>query len=82
MIARELSKNQNRRQSLVEFDRACELEPDNPENFAFCGVTLGQLGEFQRGIDDFKRTLQLNPEYPDARKVLQALENLAREARG
>jgi tetratricopeptide (TPR) repeat protein len=80
--ARESSKSQNRRQSLVELDRACALEPDNAENFSFRGITLAQLGDLQRAIVDFKRTLQLKPQYPDALKVLETLERMAREAKG
>lgn len=79
--ARETSKRGDRRASVPLLDKACALEPDNPENFAFRGATLGQLGEFRRAIDDFNRTLELNPQYPNGREVLQALKNMERDSR-
>ena len=77
--ARELCKKNELRQALDELNRAVELEPENPLNFLFRGLTHAQAENYDAAIDDVTHTLQLDPQYPDGQKALQSLKNMARE---
>jgi uncharacterized membrane protein YhaH (DUF805 family)/Flp pilus assembly protein TadD len=72
----------DRKQTILELNKAVELDPDNPELFYFRGVTLSLLGQFKPAINDIEQTLKLDPQYPDAQKALQALKNLAKKGSG
>jgi tetratricopeptide (TPR) repeat protein len=77
--ARELSKQKEIRRALDELNRAVELEPDNPLNFFFRGVTYVQVEDYDAAFNDVTHTLQLDPQYPDGQEALQHLENMVRE---
>jgi len=77
--ARELSKKKESLRALDELNRAVELEPDNPLNFFFRGLTYAQVENYDAAINDVTHTLQLDPQYPDGQKILQSLKNMARE---
>jgi tetratricopeptide (TPR) repeat protein len=80
--ARELSKKKEIQRALDELNRAVELEPDNPLNFFFRGLTYGQVENYDAAINDVAHTLLLDPQYPDGQKILQSLKNMAQEKKG
>lgn len=75
--ARELGKKKKHPEALDLLNKAAELEPDNPLNFFFRGLTYSQMGDFNAAINDVTRTLQLDPQYPEGQEVLQSLKNMA-----
>lgn len=77
--ARELSKKKEIQPALDELNRAVELEPDNPLNFFFRGVTYVQVENYDAAINDVTHTLQLDPKYPDGQEALQHLKKMAGE---
>ena len=50
-------------QALRALTRACELAPDNPENFYQRGMVFWESNQPGRALTDFDRALQLKPSY-------------------
>lgn len=51
-------------EALADFNRALELEPDDPEVFNNRGVTYDHLERYEEALSDYGRALKLKPDYP------------------
>ena len=58
-------------QALKHFQRALDLDPDNPGIWHALGVTLFNLRRYPEAIQYFSRYLQLDPDNPTANELLQ-----------
>ena len=58
---------QNRNADAIEqFNKALQVDPDNPEAFFWRGRTFMKTQEFEKAIADFKRAVEIRPDYREA----------------
>lgn len=57
---------QDLEQALQDFNRACELAPNEPSYFYQRALVESKLQQHQQAVGDIDKALQLNPEYIDA----------------
>jgi Flp pilus assembly protein TadD len=50
------------REALFRFQRAVEIDPDNPSALNNLGVALEQMGRFDEARESYERALELKPE--------------------
>ncbi len=50
------------REALFRFERAVELDPQNPSALNNLAVALEQMGEFQDARENYERALELKPD--------------------
>ncbi len=60
-------------EALVEYNRALEIRPDDAETYERRGTVRGSLGDFAGQFEDYRRAVELAPDYPDALYNLAAL---------
>lgn len=60
-------------EALEYLDRAVELAPKMPQAHYYRGITLLNMRRTQDAISEFRKTLQLNPNFAPARQELQRL---------
>ncbi len=53
-------------QALADFETAVKLDPTHWKAMQNRGVSLAQLGEYEKALSDFDRVIQLKPEYANA----------------
>jgi Tfp pilus assembly protein PilF len=50
------------REALFRFEKAVELDPQNPSALNNLAVALEQMGEFQQARENYERALELKPD--------------------
>ena len=54
------------RGALVDFNKAIELNPEDPESFFYRGLAKAKSGDFQGSIVDYDKAIQLKPNNLDS----------------
>ncbi len=57
---------ENYSQSIEDYDKAIELNPEYVDAYNNRGNAYDDLGEYQQAIEDYDKAIELNPEDPDA----------------
>jgi tetratricopeptide (TPR) repeat protein len=78
--ARQLAKEGKESDAVDELATAIALEPENPFNFFFRGLTYARMGNLEAAVSDLTRTLELDPSYPEAQEMLQSVRAMAAES--
>ena len=60
-------------QSLGEFDRALEINPNDTTPLAFSGEVLVYWGRVDEALERFRRAIRLNPKWPDTIYWMQGM---------
>jgi tetratricopeptide (TPR) repeat protein len=55
------------------YQRACELDPDNPKNWIGLAVCERYCGEFEQAIEHLRRALKIEPDHAHALWILSSL---------
>jgi Tfp pilus assembly protein PilF len=58
-------------EALSYYSKALDLDPDDAEIHNNFGVAWIYMGRFEKAVDHFRRALQLNQGYVDARENLK-----------
>lgn len=65
--------------AVLEFEKAAEKEPGNPEARNALGAALSALGNFNRAVEEFRAALVANPDFVEAHyNLARALSELGR----
>ncbi|XP_018021301.1 uncharacterized protein LOC108677575 [Hyalella azteca] len=51
-------------------NKALSIDPENVEAFVAKGALLGNMGNFEKAVEDFEKALKYNPEHGNARKYI------------
>ena len=54
------------RGALVDFNKAIELNPEDPESFFYRGLAKAKSGDFQGSVVDYDKAIQLKPNNLDS----------------
>ncbi|HUT98475.1 MAG TPA: tetratricopeptide repeat protein [bacterium] len=60
-------------EALVLYNRALEIHPDDAETYQRRGAVRGRLGDAEGRLEDFRRAVEIAPDYADALYDLAAL---------
>jgi len=52
--------------ALEAYDKAIEIDPENPEAYFWRGQSLIKTGQYEKAIVDFKRAMKIRPDYVEA----------------
>jgi tetratricopeptide (TPR) repeat protein len=66
-------------EAIYYYRRAAQLEPKNPGIYFNLGVALGNKGELEEAIENFRQAVYLNPDYEDARQALRLAIDLEKK---
>jgi tetratricopeptide (TPR) repeat protein len=70
-------------EALYNFDKSLELEEKQAEVYYLRAQTHYETKNYQSALNDVKMAIQLNPDYPEAQKLLQqALKKLSEQNKG
>jgi tetratricopeptide (TPR) repeat protein len=61
-------------EAIHEYEKALELEPQQPAIHRNLGMLLAKLGRYDEAILQLRATLQIVPNEPLARETLDAIE--------
>ena len=64
MLGHIYSEREEYRQGEAHLDRALELNPNDPDGFAYKGVHLEKTGDLPGAIECFQKAMRLNPYHP------------------
>jgi len=65
-------------EAIIEYEKALEIEPEQPAIHRNLGILLARLGRNDEAIAHLRKVLQLVPDEPLARETLDALESQRR----
>ena len=61
-------------EAIEQYEKALAIQPGNPAIHRNLGILLSRLGRIEEAIPHLRRVLQLVPNEPSAREILQAIE--------
>ena len=56
--------------ALKEYENAVKLRPERPLAYYYLGVTYARLGMLEEAVTGFRRTLEIDPQFRNARQLL------------
>jgi tetratricopeptide (TPR) repeat protein len=65
-------------EAIREYEKALELEPQQPAIHRNLGMLLAKLGRYDEAVMHLRATLQIVPDEPAARETLDAIEGRTR----
>jgi Flp pilus assembly protein TadD len=61
-------------EAIEQYEKALAIQPGNPAIHRNLGILLSRLGRIEEAIPHLRRVLQLVPNEPSAREILEAIE--------
>ena len=61
-------------EAVEQYEKALAIEPEHPAIHRNLGILLSQMGRNEEAIVHLRKVLQLVPNEPSAREILEAIE--------